>query len=85
MLKTVVVRFGILERISIRSYVFATVGTVERPFPAKTHHYPKNRNPDPLIDSGFRVKREMTCFCFSKATIFDGGSLLPRAALFGGR
>jgi hypothetical protein len=41
MLKTVVVRFGILERISIRSYVFATVGTVERPFPAKTYHSPK--------------------------------------------
>jgi hypothetical protein len=39
--KTVVVHFGILERISIRSYVFATVGTVERPFPAKTHHSPK--------------------------------------------
>jgi hypothetical protein len=36
---SVVVRFGILERISIRSYVFATVGTVERPFPAKTYHY----------------------------------------------
>jgi len=35
----VVVRFGILERISIRSYVFASVGTVERPFPAKTYHY----------------------------------------------
>jgi hypothetical protein len=35
----VVVPFGILERISIRSYVFATVGTVERPFPAKTYLY----------------------------------------------
>jgi len=35
----VVVRFGILERISIRSYVFARVGTVERPFPAKKYHY----------------------------------------------
>ena len=35
----VVVPFGILERISICSYVFATVGTVERPFPAKTYHY----------------------------------------------
>jgi desulfoferrodoxin (superoxide reductase-like protein) len=35
----VVVTFGILERISIRSHVFATVGTVERPFPAKTYHY----------------------------------------------
>jgi hypothetical protein len=28
-----------LERISIRSYGFATVGTVERPFPAKTYHH----------------------------------------------
>ena len=36
----------------------------------------KNRNPDPLIDSGFRVKRGMTCFFFSKAAIFDGGSSL---------
>jgi hypothetical protein len=29
-----------------------------------------------LIDSGFRVKRGMTCFFFSKAAIFDGGSSL---------
>jgi hypothetical protein len=39
--KLVVVRFGILERISIHSYFFATRGTVERPFPAKTYHYQK--------------------------------------------
>ena len=42
-LDLIVVRFGILERISIRSYVFATVGTVERPFPAKTYQYPRPR------------------------------------------
>ena len=36
----------------------------------------KNRNPDPLIDSGFRVKGGMICFFFSKAAMFDGGSLL---------
>ena len=27
----------------------------------------------PMIDSGFRVKHEITCFFFSKAVIFDGG------------
>ena len=32
------VRFRILERISIRSYIFVIVGTVERPFPVKAHH-----------------------------------------------
>jgi hypothetical protein len=35
----VMVCFRILERISIRSYIFVTVGTVERPFPVKTYHY----------------------------------------------
>ncbi len=34
------VPFRFLERISIRSYIFVTVGTVERPFPAKTYFYP---------------------------------------------
>ena len=33
------VRFRILERISIRSYILVTVGTVERPLPVKTYHY----------------------------------------------
>jgi len=33
------VRFRILERISIRSYIFVAVGMVERPFPVKTYHY----------------------------------------------
>ncbi len=32
-------RFRILERIFILSYIFVTLGTVERPFPAKTYHY----------------------------------------------
>jgi hypothetical protein len=55
--KTVVVPFGILERISIRSYVFATVGTVERPFPAKTHHYPKNGYLDLLSTFSYIFER----------------------------
>jgi hypothetical protein len=54
-------------------------GYVRLATPAKAGRVPlsggtKNRNPVPLIDSGFRVKRGMTCF--SKATIFDGGCLL---------
>ena len=33
-----VVRFRILERIYIRSYIFVTIGTVGRPFRVKTYH-----------------------------------------------
>jgi hypothetical protein len=54
---SVVVRFGILERISIRSYVFETVGTVERPFPAKTYHY---------LDVGYLRDLPSKCFSISQ-------------------
>jgi hypothetical protein len=37
----VMVGLRILERMEIRSKIFVTVGTVERPFPVKTFHYKK--------------------------------------------
>ena len=70
--------FGILERIPIRSYVFATVGTVERPFPVKTYHYPRLNNSEWISNGNIQLEVVLSPRRIAESDLIGDPALVDR-------